>query len=134
MRREDQDMAQQLEAHPEIIGPPAYASPDPTTNTGRLVPIEDHPLELSEDYGASVPTPAEVTATIPGFGDAADGGSAHTSVPDDLDLVTQDELKEMAKARDLAVSGTKAELADRIKEYDEHPPDDNADEGDEDNK
>ena len=130
MRQEDQDVAQQmLDENPEVIGPPGYASPDPETSKGRLVPIEDHPLQLSEDYGQSVPMTADVTAPPPGFGDdAASGG--HTSVPDDLDLVTQDELKEMAKARDLPVSGTKAELAERIKEHDENP--DAGDNGDED--
>jgi hypothetical protein len=130
MRQEDQDVAQQmLDENPEVIGPPGYASPDPETGKGRLVPIEDHPLELSEDYGASVPMTADVTAPPPGFGDDAAGGK-HTSVPDDLDLIQQGELKEMAKARDLPVSGTKKELADRIAEYDKNPPADNGDEDD----
>lgn len=120
-RQEDQDVAQQmLEQNPEVIGPPGYASPDPETGKGRLVPIEDHPLELSEDYGASVPSTADVTAPPPGFGDDADGGSGGTpdAVPDDLDDITQEQLKEMAAARDLPVSGTKAELAERIEAHD----------------
>lgn len=51
-REEDEHMGTEL--NPVVIGPPAYASPDPATLAGRLVPVEEHPLELSEDYGASV--------------------------------------------------------------------------------
>ena len=46
---EEQDM----DMEPVIVGPPSYASPDPTTNAGRLRAIEDHPLQdqISEDFG-----------------------------------------------------------------------------------
>lgn len=116
-REEDQKMAQELEEHPEVIGVPGYASPDPETSRGRLVPVETHPLEHSEDYGANIGSPAETVAIVPGF----EGGVVGT-VPDDLDDITQDELKAMAKSRGLPVSGSKKELADRIEEYDMNPP------------
>jgi hypothetical protein len=54
LRQEDQHMAEELQ--PVVVGPPAYASPDPATNQGRLVPVETHPLsgDISDDYGAAV--------------------------------------------------------------------------------
>jgi len=61
--QEDQDKVEELQNQPEIIGPPAYASPDPETARGRLVPIETHPFELDPDYGASVPTPEARSST-----------------------------------------------------------------------
>jgi hypothetical protein len=52
---DDQEIAAELPAV-EIVGPPGYASPDPKTESGRLVPIEDHPLsdDLSDDYGGNL--------------------------------------------------------------------------------
>src|SRR5262245_14564197 len=41
----------------EVVGPPAYGSPDPTTTAGRLVPLRDHPLtaeNLGEDHRAAI--------------------------------------------------------------------------------
>jgi hypothetical protein len=49
----------------EIVGPPAYGSPDPDTSAGRLVALrnhplsadnagEDHPSVISDDYGQDV--------------------------------------------------------------------------------
>lgn len=60
-RAEDQAVAAELETQQNVIGPPAYASPDPVTNQGRLVPIEQHALAkadlLSPDYGGGVVNP-----------------------------------------------------------------------------
>jgi len=53
-RQEDE---QDMDMQPVIVGPPAYASPDPETASGRLVAVEEHPLELAEDYGADVQMP-----------------------------------------------------------------------------
>jgi hypothetical protein len=47
----------------EIVGPPAYGSPDPVTSAGKLLPLRDHPLRsdalpeghparIADDYGA----------------------------------------------------------------------------------
>lgn len=54
---------QGMEMRPAIVGPPAYGSPDPLTQAGRLLPLQQHPLRsdalpeghpsgISEDYGA----------------------------------------------------------------------------------
>lgn len=53
-RPEDEHMAQELQ--PQVIGPPAYASPDPATLSNRLVAVEEHPAgaDLSDDYGKGV--------------------------------------------------------------------------------
>jgi len=53
-RQEDE---QDMEMKPVIVGPPAYGSPDPETAAGALVAVEDHPLELADDYGADVVMP-----------------------------------------------------------------------------
>jgi pyruvate/2-oxoglutarate dehydrogenase complex dihydrolipoamide acyltransferase (E2) component len=53
---------QGMEMTPVIVGPPAYGSPDPSTSQGRLMPLEQHPLNvenlpeghpaaISPDYG-----------------------------------------------------------------------------------
>lgn len=53
---------QGMEMRPAIVGPPAYGSPDPLTQAGRLLPLQQHPLRadalpdghsaaISEDYG-----------------------------------------------------------------------------------
>lgn len=49
LRAEDQEM----DMRPQIVGPPAYGSPNPETAGGRLVPLHEHPLKdkLSDDYG-----------------------------------------------------------------------------------
>ena len=124
--QEDQDKVEELQNQPEIIGPPAYASPDPETARGRLVPIETHPLELDPDYGASVPTPATTVTLQPGFEEGEGGPVIDVNEYDDE--TTKDEWQKAAKSRGLPVSGTKDEIANRIADYDMNPPsDDNED-------
>jgi pyruvate/2-oxoglutarate dehydrogenase complex dihydrolipoamide acyltransferase (E2) component len=48
-----------MEMAPVVVGPPAYGSPDPTTSAGRLLPLEQHPLNpenLPEDHPAAIST------------------------------------------------------------------------------
>jgi hypothetical protein len=61
---EDQEVAAQLLENRTVVGPPGYASPDPATQGGRLVPVEDHPLvdSIDADYGGSVASPSPVSA------------------------------------------------------------------------
>lgn len=55
---------QGMELRTEVVGPPAYGSPEPTTSASKLLPLRDHPLRaealpadhparISDDYGAS---------------------------------------------------------------------------------
>lgn len=61
-RQEDEHMAQELA--PVVMAPPAYASPDPNTAAGRLVPVEESPHELSGDYAQdALSTPGEALGT-----------------------------------------------------------------------
>ncbi len=51
-REEDQEMAATLK--PVVVSPPGYASPNPETMAGRLVPVYQALVPVSEDYGQSV--------------------------------------------------------------------------------
>lgn len=62
-RQEDE---QEMEMEPVIMAPPAYGSPDPQTQEGVLVPVEESPLELGEDYGKDVAVSSEATASAEG--------------------------------------------------------------------
>jgi hypothetical protein len=100
---------QSQEIKPTVMGPPGFGSPDPATASGILAPVVDHPLRatFSDDYGADVMEDSNLE-------------SMRGNVEEvDEDEMTLDELKDEAKKRDLPVSGTKAELAARINEYDE---------------
>lgn len=57
-RQEDE---QDMEMEPVIMAPPGYGSPDPATQEGVLVPVDESPLELGEDYGSNVGVSSEVT-------------------------------------------------------------------------
>jgi len=53
MSEEDQFM--EMEA--QVVGPPQYGSPDPATSAGRLLPLEQHPLNpeaLPADHPAAI--------------------------------------------------------------------------------
>ena len=98
-----------MEIKPTVMGPPAFGSPDPSTAAAYLAPVVDHPLKatFSDDYGADVMEDSNMESTR---------GITEEVDEDEMSL---DELKDEAKKRDLPVSGTKKELAERINEYDE---------------
>jgi hypothetical protein len=127
-REEDQDMAHALE--PVIIGPPAYASPDPDTNANTLVPVDEHPAELPEDYGESAPKTVDITmnsdATPQG-----EGGPLALGSDEDREEWTKEQWQEKAEGYGLAKSGNKDEIRDRVEEFESDPSnfeDDNPDE------
>ena len=128
---------QTMEMTPQVVGPPGYASPDPATSAGRLVPLKDHPLEaeqlaiseatvqessgISEDYGAAVkdltlPSPAD-GGTVSGplspeqTGETGAEGEAEEE-DNGYEAQTKAELLEEANSRDLDVSSsdTKSEI------------------------
>ena len=100
---EEQDM----DMEPVIVGPPSYASPDPTTNAGRLRAIEDHPLQedISEDFGADVKASEE-----------GEEGEEENS----YDGMTKVELSELASDREIEghSSMNKDELISALRESD----------------
>lgn len=120
---EDQDM----EMQPAIVGPPAYASPDPSTNAGRLRPIENHPLEssIAEDYGKDVKgATVAVGEEHPGEPDGTEPSDLDEDLQGDAsaayDEQTKDELMELAAEREIeGRSGmSKTELVDAHEAYD----------------
>lgn len=111
-RQEDQEMAEQLK--PVIVGPPAYSSPDPETNAGALVPVEQHPFNLDADYGKDVPdaVPGEPsTLTI-------DSGTA------DREEWTKEQWQDQAEKLGVAKSGNKDEVRARVEEAEANPVED----------
>ena len=129
---------QTMEMTPQVVGPPGYASPDPATSAGRLLPLKDHPLEseqleaseaqvqessvISEDYGAAVkgmnlPAPAE-GGTVSGplspeqTGETGAVEGEEEAEDNGYEAQTKTELLEEANSRDLDVNttNTKAEI------------------------
>jgi len=117
----------------EIVGPPAYGSPDPATSAGRLMPLRDHPLSadnldedqpsvISEDYGQDV---KDAVGTLGREG-------THHGAPSQTDLerdslgqdgyegYTVAELKDMARDREIEgfSSMNKKELIKANEKYD----------------
>lgn len=139
MSPEEQNM--QMEA--TIVGPPQYGSPDPTTSAGKLVPLNDHPLNnlpdghpaaISESYGAGVGTTLE-----PGEfshhgepqrtdleSDSVDVGSYGV---EDYETMKVKELKKLASRRGIqGYSGmNQDELIDAHIAYDEAQSEDSSD-------
>lgn len=99
---------QMLELKTDVVGPPAYGSPEPATSAGKLLPLNEHPLRaeslpeghpaaISDDYGAD----HEGATVMPG----------ESSQPVTmLDLNTQSEADEASEGGYEEM--TKAELVD----------------------
>lgn len=136
--------AQDVEIRPAVLGPPAYASPDPNSLVGRLVPVEQHARalagELDEDYGRDVKEVSShpLYAGGPGTPDGADygeGGNLSTDASGDrfaatdaegdkagsYDSMTKADLLELSAAREIEGRSdmNKAELVEANVAYDE---------------
>lgn len=86
-----------MDLKPVIVGPPGYGSPDPDTQLGRLVPLDQHPLvdSISDDYAADL---QNQTVTVPDnanfVGESQDSdteenatdGAVELAVENDVDL------------------------------------------------
>jgi hypothetical protein len=78
-----------LKMTPEIIGPPAYGSPDPATSAGRLVPLRDHPLEASKlEEGHPAAISADFGADIEGATGVVGEEGSHPGPPSGSEAMT----------------------------------------------
>lgn len=110
----------QSEPSTQIIGPPAYASPDPATNAGKLVDIEEHPFgdDLSSDYGAGVSGPVHVvTTTMTADSVVPEEDDEFSALPEGQDDWTLDQWRVAAKHYGLGVGGNKKQVSGRVTDY-----------------
>jgi hypothetical protein len=112
-RQEDQHMAANLK--PIVVGPPAYASPDPSTNAGALVPVDEHPFDLDKDYGASAPKTVDITLNSDAL------NYTKPSVEGDREEWTKDQWSSKAEEYGIPKSGTKDEIRERVEAYEDDP-------------
>lgn len=103
---------QGMEMRPAIVGPPAYGSPDPLSQAGRLLPLEQHPLRaenlpedhpaaISADYGAGYDHTLHGTETLRSApNQAASDLERHTV--GDFTQENNEEVDATKAARDLA--------------------------------
>lgn len=109
-------MAEELK--PVIVGPPAYASPDPATSAGGLLPVEERPANaqvLSEDYGAT----EKQTQTIDSYPSTTSEnlGGVESASDKPREEWNKTDWETQAANYDLAKSGTKAEIQQRVEDY-----------------
>lgn len=105
----------------QVIGPPAYASPDPSTNAGRLVAIEEHPLrdQLDPDYGANERRALEThavgdTSTVASTDEDAQYAALDQGSRDNW---TAEDWKTAARYFGLTLGGNKQDLRNRVEDY-----------------
>jgi hypothetical protein len=119
--QEDQELARELSEQPnvQIMGPPAFASPDPATAGGRLVPIEEHPNrdEIPEHYGQSV-RERMATHHAPGAQSLDETVGGTTSEPEDEEDEDRPQNAGYWKSK-VAEAETQEELDNLYAEYQE---------------
>jgi hypothetical protein len=123
-RQEDQEMAQELK--PIVVSPPGYASPDPTTAAGRLLPVEQTVVPISEDYGANVldgpgmeanvATHAPESTLTPEQELRANAKAESAELPEDRATWTKANYQTHARALGLAENGNKDALVKRVED------------------
>lgn len=131
-RAEDQAMAQQLDQQSNVIGPPAFASPDPVTNQGRLVPVDQHALGkaglLADDYGASVggipvegpQEPLGNQEVDPYLVQRDETGTRTTAdLPADREEWSKSDWQTYAASVGVGTSGSAKAIQDRVDKYEE---------------
>ena len=117
---EDEESGMAEELQPVVMGPPGYASPDPRTMAGVLVPLEDHPLagDIAEDYGKSV---ADVHGVEVAEGTAQSTlgvqGDKALDLPEDREEWSKADWQKFAKSKGLSTGGTVADLRERVEEH-----------------
>lgn len=113
---------QNMEMKPVVVGPPSYGSPDPSTGSLRMLPVEDIEDRVSDDYAQSV-REAMVGASETTHPGEPTGPTelATDSAGKNYSKQTKDELMELAAEREIdgRSSMNKDELVAALEAYDE---------------
>jgi hypothetical protein len=100
-----------------IVGPPGYGSPDPRTQAGRLVSLDEHPdaENIAADYGSDV-TQEQIDLAEPENIQAEKAAAAEAEAENgNYDSMTKAELVALADQRGIDTTGmTKADVVDAL--------------------
>lgn len=110
---DDQKMAHAMTS--TVMGPPAYASPDPATSAGRLVPVDDHPHKDALDetsYGKGLRPPVSLS-----MDSGALGKPDNPPPPEDREEWTKADWVTLAAKYELPTKGSKAAVREAVEEY-----------------
>lgn len=113
---------QGMEMQTEVVGPPAYGSPDPVSSAGKLLPLRDHPLRadalpeghpsrIDEEYGrdhfGDTVMPGESSSpVIPKTDLEVDLEGRRDAREGNYEEMTKADLLDEAKSRNLDVSSS----------------------------
>lgn len=114
---------QEMEMKPVVLGPPSYGSPDPSTNSLHMLPVEDVEDRVSDDYAQSVreATVLGTETTHPGEPDSVTSDLDRDISGKNYDSMKVEELKELASEREIEGRSemNKKELVAALEAYDE---------------
>jgi hypothetical protein len=120
---------QDMEMEPVVLGPGSYASPDPATESGRLLPLTEHPLneEISSDYGEgagalAAKAPADMSEEeLDAKYSSEDGYPEDGTAEEKAEFAQEVEDERAAAEAEAPANMTVAELDEKYGDYEDYP-------------